>query len=142
MNFRELLNPIDLSIFNTMPKDRAALIDVYTNSVSITYNEGDIVRTVSYRIIHPIPFCTLSKLVNDDAARKRRWDEKRRRGYLFSKAMKLDGLVSQERNEGNSPQDGGPKRASPPPPPGTPRGRAFRLAPGPKVMPIFVNCKF
>lgn len=38
-----------------------------------------------------------SKLVNDDATRKRRWDEKRRRGYLFSKAMKLDGLVSQER---------------------------------------------
>ena len=66
MNFRELLDPIDLSIFNTMPKDRAALIDVYTNSVSITYNEGDIVRTVSYRIIHPIPFCTLSKLVNDE----------------------------------------------------------------------------
>lgn len=66
MNFRELLNPIDLSIFNTMPKDRAALIDVYTNSVNITYNEGDIVRTVSYRIIHHIPFCTLSKLVNDE----------------------------------------------------------------------------
>lgn len=38
-----------------------------------------------------------SKIGNGDAARKRRWDEKRRRGYLFSKAMKLDGLVSQER---------------------------------------------
>ena len=46
MNFRELLNPIDLSIFNTMPKDRAALIDVYTNSVNITYNNDDIIRTV------------------------------------------------------------------------------------------------
>lgn len=34
---------------------------------------------------------------NGDITRKRRWDEKRRRGYLFSKAMKLDGLVSQER---------------------------------------------
>lgn len=41
--------------------------------------------------------CMESKLANDDATRKRRWDEKRRRGYLFSKAMKLDGLVSQER---------------------------------------------
>lgn len=38
-----------------------------------------------------------SKIGNGDATRKRRWDEKRRRGYLFSKAMKLDGLVSQER---------------------------------------------
>ena len=34
---------------------------------------------------------------NGDITQKRRWDEKRRRGYLFSKAMKLDGLVSQER---------------------------------------------
>ena len=41
--------------------------------------------------------CMESKIGNDDATRKRRWDEKRRRGYLFSKAMKLDGLVSQER---------------------------------------------
>ena len=59
MNFRELLDPIDLSIFNAMPKDKVDLIDVYTNSVNITYNNGDIVRTVSYRIIHSIPFCTL-----------------------------------------------------------------------------------
>ena len=66
MNFRELLNPIDLSIFNAMPKDRAALIDVYTNAVNVTYNKGDIVRSVSYNIIHPIPFCTLSKLVTDE----------------------------------------------------------------------------
>ena len=63
MNFRELLNPIDLSIFNAMPKDRAVLIDVYTNAVNVTYNKGDIIRSVSYNIIHPIPFCTLSKLV-------------------------------------------------------------------------------
>ena len=66
MNFRELLNPIDLSIFNAMPKDRAALIDVYTNAVNVTYNKGDIIRSVSYNIIHPIPFCTLSKLVTDE----------------------------------------------------------------------------
>ena len=66
MNFRELLDPIDLSIFNAMLKNRVALIDVYTNSVNITYNNGDIVRNVSYRIIHPIPFCTLSKLVTDE----------------------------------------------------------------------------
>ena len=66
MNFRELLDPIGLSIFNAMPKDKVDLIDVYTNSVNITYNNDDIVRNVSYRIIHHIPFCTLSKLVNDE----------------------------------------------------------------------------
>ena len=38
-----------------------------------------------------------SQAEGSDITRKRRWDEKRRRGYLFSKAMKLDGLVSQER---------------------------------------------